>query len=83
MLTKTIWCANDQTETPHEFGVENQDYIARCSTCARVVKFPGNTSKEELQKLIANHKSANQGHIPAPTEEAVSAALKELENKLV
>lgn len=82
-MTKDIFCAKEQTITPHTGDVDgNGDFVFTCANvgadevrCDRFVKFPGTATKEELESLIVNHQEKNVGQVSLAAQEAVLDAV--------
>lgn len=79
--TKSIFCAGCQQDTPHTCSPDkNQEIVATCDTCARVVKFP---MSDALDANIAAHKTANVGQVTVEMAEAAQAIHDEQFKKLM
>lgn len=82
--TKTIFCAHEQSETPHKLEVVEKDIfntplkepeiIASCTQCGRQLKFPATVEADELISLFDAHKQANEGQQPIGVVSAEPAA---------
>lgn len=61
--TKDIFDATIQQVVPHTLEVSpaNGDIIATSTTSGHFIKFPGTSSAEEVNSLIAEHQAANEG----------------------
>lgn len=66
VLTKDIFCAAEQTTTPHQGSVDgNGEFVFTCLTegCGRFVKFPADTTPEAFEALVATHEVTNSGQV--------------------
>lgn len=74
MQTKTIFCANCQTETLQNLSLASKDVLGKplaqpeivstCTSCNRQLKFPSTVSAPEFEQLLTDHKDNNQGQEP-------------------
>lgn len=86
MTTRNIFCALEQTVTPHELTVEpvNGEILATC-VCGRFLKFPPTVTPEEFEALVDAHYESNVGQISLEATETLVDSLGDstgpLENK--
>jgi heme/copper-type cytochrome/quinol oxidase subunit 2 len=73
MKTKDIFCANCQLVTLHTAEVDNNgEYVFTCTAenCGRFVKLPAEVAtKEDADKLLAEHQTANEGQMSVEAQE--------------
>ena len=75
-MSKLIFCANCQTEKPHNVDVQPREVIATCE-CGRHIKFPALKNAGALRAMFDEHRTVNTGQVPAveyvPDTDVVSA----------
>lgn len=59
----TVFCANEQAETPHTFEIDGVGEVVFTCECGRFIKYPKETTVEELKAHIVKHKEVNIGQI--------------------
>jgi hypothetical protein len=74
-LIKTIFCANEQVETDHVLSSSPSGEIVATCKCGRILKFPAGIKKVDFDKLIKEHKEANEGQVK---QEDIDKKLAEL-----
>lgn len=75
-LIKQIFCANEQTATPHKGEVDgNGEFVFTCQNegCRRFIKFPSDVTPEQFNQLLDLHEQHNTGQV------SVEAQNKKLE----
>ena len=77
-IIKTIFCANDQVETPHFLSSSPSGEIqAVCSVCGRTLKFPAGLTREEFNAQVEQHKVDNEGQVSVDSIDANLKALSD------
>lgn len=87
-IIKTIFCAEQQSEQPHQLGAtQTGEITATCQCvvgktdkdedilCGRVLKFPAGVDKKTFDKAVAEQKKANEGQVSI---ESINKTLREL-----
>ncbi len=63
-MTKPVFCADCQQMMDHDATVDgNGDLNLTCPTCERVLKFPSGIDASQLDELVSEHESANDGQV--------------------
>jgi hypothetical protein len=74
-IVKTIFCANEQKETPHVLSASGDGEIVATCDCGRFLKFPKGIDKATFDDLVAKHKTSNEGQV---TQESIDKNLSAL-----
>jgi len=79
MKTKPIFCAHCQDTRDQEVKVvlEKKEIITTCPECKREIKFPYPITISEFEGLIAQHKTANEGHDVITPEKLAAQKVEE------